>query len=335
MSDFGDVLVTGGLGFIGSAIARQFLASSARVTIVDSLESNVVSQHAGELGSADIRVCSVEDYVRQHRQGFEHDLVVHSASYVGPAGILQHSGRIASRIVSITSALAEVCIRSRTPMVYISSSEVYGINGTLREDMETRTPSTFSPRLEYALAKLTCEAILANCFSRGLESVTIRPFNVVGARQSRLGGFVLPTFVQQALSDQPLTVFDSGEQQRAFVCAEDLARFIVDVLGRRDFGENPRYNLGNPENACTINQLAESVVSLLGSKSTIEHVSPAEIYGQLYTEATSRIKLCDIRKAQGLGWSPTMSLEAIILDVADYFRVHRDIRDSDVRCQSN
>lgn len=335
MSDFGNVLVTGGLGFIGSAIARRFLAASSRVTIVDSLESNVVSQHAAELDAADIRTCTVEDYVHQHRDGFEHDLIVHSASYVGPAGILKYSGRIAPETLSTTSALAEACIRSHTPMVFISSSEVYGINGTLHEDMETRFPATFNPRLEYALAKLTSEAILTNCHNHGLESVTIRPFNVVGARQSRLGGFVLPTFVQQALSDQPLTVFDTGEQQRAFVCADDLARFVVDYLDRRKFGKNPRYNVGNPQNACTINQLAEKVVSVVDSKSTIEHVSSVAIYGELYTEATSRIKLCDIRKAQSLGWSPARSLDDIILDVADYFREHRDIRDSDARPQSN
>lgn len=333
MSEFKDVLVTGGLGFIGSSIARRFLEKSARVTIVDSLVSNVAAESDFNAELADVRTCSVEDYLRHSGLPLKHDLVVHSASYVGPAGVLQHSGRIAATMLSVTSALAEACIASRLPMLFISSSEVYGVDGMLREDMATRVPAEFSARLEYALAKISSEAILHNCHSRGLRSVSVRPFNVIGARQSRLGGFVVPTFVQQALSGKPLTVFDGGEQQRTFVSVDDLADFVVVHLREGDYGPNPRFNIGNPNNICTINDLANRVVTLLGSNSAIEHVDPRTIYGPHYREAASKIKLCDISKARELGWSPGKSLDDIIVEVAEYFRVNRDIRDSDVRDQ--
>jgi len=335
MSDFGDVLITGGLGFIGSAIAKQFIAKSARVTIVDSLVSNVASEADFGVGSADIRTCCVEDYLRRTGPRLSHDLVVHSASYVGPAGILKYNGQIAPRMLSVTSSLAEACISSNIPLLFMSSSEVYGVDGVLREDMAVRVPSNFNARLEYALAKLTSEAILTNCHARGLNSVSVRPFNVIGARQSRLGGFVVPTFVQQALANKSLTVFDTGEQKRAFVCVEDLGRFVVDHIRRPVFGRNPRFNVGNPNNISTINELARKVIALTGSKSSIEHVDPGTIYGPLYKEAASRVKLCDISKARGLGWSPSKSLDDIIVEVADYFRTNRDIQDSDVRDQPN
>ena len=68
-------------------------------------------------------------------------------------------------------------------------------------------------------------------------------------------------------------------------------------------------------------------------KDIIEHVDPRTIYGPHYREAASKIKLCDISKARELGWSPGKSLDDIIVEVAEYFRVNRDIRDSDVRDQ--
>ena len=334
MDCFKEVLITGGLGFIGSSITKRFLAESAQVTVVDSLVSNVASEEDFESGAVELKTCCIEDYLQQTGMRLKHDLVVHAASYVGPAGILQYSGAIAPHMLSVTSSVAEACIKSNVPLLFISSSEVYGADGLLQEDMDVRVPSCFNARLEYALAKLTSEAILTNLHSRGLRSVSIRPFNVVGSRQSRVGGFVIPTFVQQALANKTLTVFDTGEQKRSFVSVEDLADFVVEHLRKPVFNSNPRINVGNPNNACTINELAHKVVALVSSESPIKHVDPQTIYGPLYKEAASRIKLCDISKAQGLGWSPSRSLDRIIVEAADYFRTHRDIRGSDVRERS-
>lgn len=333
MTEFKEVLVTGGLGFIGSSIAMEFAANSARVTVVDSLLSNVADEHDLGGGIAAVRTCSVEEYLREVGSLAGFDLVVHSASYVGPAGVLKHGGRMAPDMLAVTSALAESCIESGIPLLFISSSEVYGVDGILRENMTTSVPPDFNARIEYALAKITSEAVLSNCHGRGLDSVSIRPFNVIGAKQSRLGGFVLPTFVQQALAGKPLTVFDSGEQKRAFVSVDDLARFIVGHLRRDTFGCNERFNVGNPDNICTINELAERVIALVGSASTIVHVDPRTVYGPLYREAASQVKICDISRAGKLGWSPRKTLDEIIIEVAEYFSHNRDIRNSDVRDQ--
>ncbi len=332
MSQFENVLITGGLGFIGSAIAQEFSTRASRVTIVDSLVSSVVSPQEFISKGMAVKICSVDDFLNSIGGRLDHDLVVHAASYVGPAGILKYTGRIAPRTLATTSALAEACVESRVPLLFISSSEVYGTNGVLREDSDVQFPAGFNARLEYALGKYASEAILCNLHSSGLNSMSIRPFNVIGARQSRLGGFVVPTFVQQALAEKPLTVFHSGHQQRAFVCVDDVANFVCNVQ-LSNFNSNPTFNVGNPGNVCTINELAEKVITLLGSNSTIEHVDPTAVYGPFYKEAASRIKLCDINKARDFGWSPRRSLDDIIIEVADYYRLHRDIQHSDVRDQ--
>ena len=98
----------------------------------------------------------------------------------------------------------------------------------LAEGDDIIVPTHYNARLEYAIAKTLTEAATINSRHRGLRGFVIRPFNVAGPRQSRAGGFVMPTFVQQALAGRPLTVFAGGGQERAFLSATDLARFITD-----------------------------------------------------------------------------------------------------------
>jgi UDP-glucose 4-epimerase len=142
---------------------------------------------------------------------------------------------------------------------------------------------------------------------------------------------VLPTFVQQALANQPITVFEDGAQSRAFLDVEDLVRFIVEHGASDGLANGKCVNVGNPENACTIVELAERTKTLLSSTSTIRFVSGSEIYGPEYVEAASRHKLCDIGRAFALGWRPRRSLDEIIMTVAEHYSRHRDMRDSDAR----
>jgi len=192
-------------------------------------------------------------------------------------------------------------------------------------------PPYYNARIEYALAKLTSEAMIGNSQHRGLRAIVIRPFNVAGPRQSRAGGFVLPTFVQQALGDRPLTVFAGGRQTRAFLGIDDLVGFVARHVDDRLFEQPALYNVGNPDNATTIQALAERVIRLLGSRSTIVQVDPKSVYGPLYFEAESVEKVPAIGKATALGWSPAQSLDAIIAQCAEYYRTHQDPRGSDAR----
>jgi nucleoside-diphosphate-sugar epimerase len=169
----------------------------------------------------------VEEYLIEAGSLDEFDMVVHCASYVGPASILGFAGQLGPAIVGTTARVIEKCIAAEIPLVNFSSAEIYGKSGILREDGDIRVPPYFNPRIEYALGKLTAEAMCVNSRHGGLRSATIRPFNVAGPRQSRYGGFVMPTFVQQALQGRPMTVFATGRQKRAFLSVFDLCRFVI------------------------------------------------------------------------------------------------------------
>jgi len=319
---FKHALVTGGLGFIGSAITEALENAGTNVVVVDSLVQNVVPVDYFSSYTTRVRVIpeSVATFLASNTRIDDFDVVIHAASMVGPAGILRYAGRIAPDIVTATSMLVDGCLASNVPLVYFSSAEVYGKNGPLHEDDDIRVPPKYNARIEYALAKLTSESIVLNSVQRGLRSIVLRPFNVAGARQSRAGGFVLPTFVQQALSDQPLTVFENGDQVRAFLGLQDLVSFVCDVIHPDLFNDRIILNLGNPENATTIADLAKRVVAHTGTGAPILYTNGKAIHGESYEEAESFTKVPDINRALSLGWAPTKALDDIISDTISFYR---------------
>ena len=223
----------------------------------------------------------------------------------------------------------DACLEDDAALCAFSSAEVYGRSGLLAEGDNVIVPTRYNARLEYAIAKVLTEAIVVNSRHEGLRGIVIRPFNVAGPRQSRAGGFVMPTFVQQALSGRPLTVFASGEQVRAFLSATDLSRFITDHLDDALDCDDCVYNLGSPANATTVWNLAERVVELLDSPSTIEYADARLVHGPLYEEAESFEKVPVLDAASKVGWAPTIGLDALILETAEFYRQYEDPRTDD------
>ena len=323
------VVVTGGLGFIGSHVVDGLVAAGRDVTIVDSMVAAVTDgREFEECGCVVIRE-SVADFFEQGGSFRDADLVVHAASPVGPASILRDSGQLGTEIVTTAQLVVNACLEDDAALCTFSSAEVYGRSGMLAESDSVVVPTNYNARLEYAIAKVLTEAITVNSRREGLRGLVIRPFNVAGPRQSRAGGFVMPTFVQQALSGRPLTVFASGEQVRAFLSATDLSRFITDHLDDALDCDECVYNLGSPANATTVWNLAERVVELLDSPSGIEHADARLVHGPLYEEAESFEKVPVLDAASKVGWAPTIGLDELIVETAEFYRQHEDPRTDD------
>jgi nucleoside-diphosphate-sugar epimerase len=320
------VLITGGLGFIGTHVADAFLAAGDRVTLVDSMVQAVTdgSLYDGVPGVA-IHKISIEDYLAGGADVAAFDLVIHAASHVGPASILKYTGRLGFEIVNATHGVIEACIAADRPLVAFSSAEVYGRSGRLAEADDLVVPVPYSTRVEYAIGKALTEAMTLNSRKRGLKGLVIRPFNVTGSRQSKAGGFVMPTFVQQALAGLPITVFAGGRQTRAFLGATDLARFLVTHLDRALASGHGIVNLGNPDNTISVLELAQRVKQLTGSASPIVHVDGKAIFGELYEEAASVDKLPVLDAAAAAGWAPEVGLDELIRQTVAFYRSHRDL----------
>jgi nucleoside-diphosphate-sugar epimerase len=321
------VIVTGGLGFIGSYVVDALLAAGTDVEVIDSMVTAVTDGAEYEAHPrCRVRRQPIEDYVRHGGSFADADWVVHAASCVGPAEILSHQGRLGVEIATATQLVIEACLAADTALIGFSSAEVYGRSGLLSEGDPLNVPTAYNARLEYALAKALTEAAIINSRHRGLRGFVIRPFNVAGARQSRAGGFVMPTFVQQALAGDPLTVFAGGRQVRAFLSPLDLARFVTDHADAALAGGRPIFNLGHPNNCIAIWDLAERVVKRLGSRSEIVHADATEIYGPFYFEAESIEKVPVLDAAPAVGWHPEIGLDELIDETAAHYRTHVDAR---------
>ncbi|MBN6052372.1 NAD(P)-dependent oxidoreductase [Nonomuraea sp. RK-328] len=304
-----------------------YLEAGHPVRIIDSDAGAVID---GEDYDANPR-CTVvrrrvEDYLAGGGDFRGVDRVIHAASYVGPASILSRSGRLGHDIIGSTAPVIEACASAGVPLCVFSSAEVYGRSGVLDEKDDIVVPTQYNTRIEYAIAKTLAEAMVANSRRHGLRGIVIRPFNVAGARQSRAGGFVMPTFVQQALAGRPITVFAGGDQVRAFIAADDLTRFLTGYMDAALEGDDVVINVGNPANAVTIMELAERVKALLDSPSPIVRVDGRSVHGPHYAEAESFHKIPALRAATGLGWRPRVPLDELILGTADYYRAREDRR---------
>ena len=155
------------------------------------------------------------------------------------------------------------------------------------------------PRGVYDEAKRYAEALaMAYHNQQGVDTAIVRIFNTYGPRMRPNDGRAIPTFVRQALANEPLTVFGDGSQTRSFCYVDDLVRGIVQLA---ESGEHLPVNLGNPTEF-TILELAQAVLKLTGSKSEI-------VYEALPVD-DPQVRQPDITRArQLLGWEPEIQLE--------------------------
>jgi nucleoside-diphosphate-sugar epimerase len=244
-------VVTGGAGFIGSALVRELLnQGESRVTVIDNLYSGRLSNLDEVAGQVDVHLVDIRDYEEL-------------AAAIAGAEVVYHLGAIPSVPKSIKDpvpshdvningtfnvlrAAKEAGVRR---VVYAASSSAYGDTDVLPKT-ESMTPRPKSP---YALQKLVGEyygSVFASCF--GLETVSLRFFNVYGPRQDPSSPYsgVLSLFMKAALEGETPTIFGDGEQTRDFTYVEDVAALVrkaslaEGVTGRTfNAGNGGRYSL--------------------------------------------------------------------------------------------
>jgi UDP-glucose 4-epimerase len=313
------ILITGGFGFLGTTLTEELLKEKSNsVHVVDDLSTSpiILDDYLNVIGkpkNLTYDICTIEDYFKK-KEVPVYDEIFHLASPVGPAGVLKHAGNMVRDVIRDNYTLMDYCIKNNCKMLDVSTSEVYGggVEGYCSEETSKVVPPKTTIRLEYAIAKLAAETALINtCTVTNLQAIIVRPFNISGPRQSPLGGFVLPRFIQLADAGKPITVFGKGNQIRAFTHVNDMVSGII--LAAEKGQRGVAYNLGNVKNKTTILDMAQRVKRILNSKSEIVFIDPKTIYGPLYEEAND--KFPDATKAElELGWVPKYSINDTIMD---------------------
>jgi dTDP-glucose 4,6-dehydratase len=290
-------LVTGGAGFLGSHLCEALLARGHRVICVDNVET-------GSL--ANIEHIRVPEFVFLQRDIVEPyfveepvDFVYHLASPASPIDYLRlplHTLKVGSHGTHHTLGLAKA---KRARFLLASTSEVYGdpqVHPQPEDYWGHVNP--IGPRGVYDEAKRYAEALtMAYHRQQGVDTAIVRIFNTYGARMRAHDGRAIPTFLRQALTDRPITVFGDGGQTRSFCYVDDLIRGIIALA---ESGEHLPVNIGNPDEF-TLLELAETVIDVTGARSEI-------VYEALPTDDPKQ-RRPDISRARDLlGWEPTVKL---------------------------
>jgi UDP-glucose 4-epimerase len=201
-----------------------------------------------------------------------------------------------------------------------STSEVYG-KGTrvpFKEDDDLVLGPTTKGRWSYACSKALDEFLgVAYWKEKKLPVVIARLFNTVGPRQTGRYGMVIPTFVRQALSGSPITVFGDGTQSRSFTYVSDVVKAILGLVDS-DQAVGQVYNIGNGKEI-TILDLANLVKGVTGSASQIVTIPYDQAYEEGFEDMPRRVPdISKIRKA--IGYEPTLGIRAILEKVVEYER---------------
>lgn len=326
------ILVTGGAGFIGSHVVERLLLSGDSVVVVDDLSTGCVANLADVEGHADLEF--VRDSILRpgllERVSHDVDLIVHLAASVGVARVLARPKDALRRNVDGTLCVLDAAANSNARVLFASSSEVYGLAPRVPalESDPLLVGLDAAPRWGYARSKLFGECVLRDARNAGrVDALSVRLFNTVGPRQVGEHGMVLPRFVRAALKGEALIVHGDGLQRRAFGHVGDVADALVEITRVPLFAELGFHalNLGGTEES-TMLDLAQSVIRLTSSQSTIEHQVLTDQMGCAVPETPRRVP--DLRLVERLlSTSQRRGLGKILNDVIRFQREVAGSRD--------
>jgi dTDP-glucose 4,6-dehydratase len=304
------ILVTGAAGFIGSHMCDRLLAEGHAVVAVDNFLTGSEQNVAHLNGCAQFRLIR-HDITQPLAVDGPLDAVLNMASPASPKDYLQHSIATLDVGSAGTRNMLELARATSARFLLTSTSECYG---DPLEHPQTETywgnVNPVGPRSCYDESKRFAEALtMAYHHTYGLRTNIARIFNTYGPRMKLDDGRVVPSFLDQALRGEAITIFGDGSQTRSFCYVSDLVDGIYRLMH-----SDERYpvNLGNP-NEMTIREFAEQIRRLTGSSSPIVN--------RALPEDDPKQRRPDISKARRLlGWEPRVPLEEGLRVTLDYFR---------------
>lgn len=312
------ILITGGAGFIGSAVAERLaehnelilgdLGTEGRpIKYTDLLERDNVTLSIGD-------ICDAE-YCQKAVEGV--DIVIHAAAVVGVNKVLGMPRKtIEVNFQGTQNLLHAVQGKKLDRFVFFSTSEVFG-GASFRADESHHASvgNVHEARWSYSISKLAGEHLCYAYYREfGLPVSIVRPFNVFGPK--RTGDHAMLRFLLGALRDEELEVHGDGAQVRAWCYIDDFVDALVAAAEKPEaIGQD--FNVGNPRNTLTIYDLAQRVIRLCESKSQIrfKYIDYSDI----------DIRVPRTKKARDLlGYEPSVEMDDAILRTANWYRAHLD-----------
>lgn len=326
MADGSRVVVTGGAGFLGSTLVALLLKQGCRVVVLDDMSAgflrNLPLDHpdltvrVGRIGATAFAAVLEEEIAAA-------DAVIHLASPIGVRRAHVERYAVTRSILDSTGAVVDACLRCRCPLLFASSSEVYGAGQGQPISESASIVTDIRARWGYAAAKAACEHLVAALFHEfGVPAWIVRPFNMAGARQRASTGQVIPSFIAAALQGEPIVIHDDGNQRRSFLHVADAAEALILVMQSKALLGRP-VNLGSNE-AIRISELARLVVETVGTAVPIVRRPSAAVFGEGFAATRDRIPDIDLIRSV-TGWQPTRTVRRAIADCVAHLGSARNV----------
>jgi dTDP-glucose 4,6-dehydratase len=304
------ILISGGAGFIGSHLCDFLLERKHTIICVDNLLTGDIKNIKHHLKDRNFEFIK-HDIIKPLKYKGKIDFILNFASPASPVDYMNYPLETLDVGSIGTKNLLELAKKKKAKFLQASTSEVYGDPAvTPQPETYFGNVNTIGPRSVYDEAKRFSEA-LVSAYQREklVDTRIVRIFNTYGPRMALNDGRVVPNFVKQALTGQPITVFGDGLQTRSFCYVADLVEGIYKLMYSR---VTSPVNLGNPREL-KITEFANVIIKLTGSKS--------RLINKPLPQDDPKQRRPDISKARKeLGWEPKVDLESGIRLTIDWFR---------------
>jgi UDP-glucose 4-epimerase len=313
-------LITGGAGFIGSHLCDAYLKRGDEVFIIDDLSTGSFEniRHLKDNPRFHYTIDNVQNQPVTAELVDQCDVIFHLAAAVGVKLIVESPVHTIETNVHGTEVILSLANKKKKKVLVASTSEVYGLSTQVpfSEDGNLVMGATTKGRWSYACSKAIDEFLaLAYWREKKLPTIVVRLFNTVGPRQTGQYGMVIPTFVKQALSHRPITVYGDGKQSRCFCHVGDVVGALMKLMDdEQAVGEV--FNVGSSQEI-SIAELAQKVKALTNSESEIVFVPYDEAYEEGFEDMPRRVP--DTSKVnRQVGFQPQVDLEGILKSVIEF-----------------
>ena len=293
------ILVTGGAGFIGSNLTHRLINDGHSVTVLDNLlrGNKLIKETQDQVNFVKGDVC---DYSTVLKCCENVDVVFHLAAVLGVDVVADVPVETMDVEVIGLRNVVNACLEKGVKKVlYASTSGIYGqsaMDSSITEDI------LVNPKTSYAIAKRYNEIYLSAAYEeKGLDSVSLRFFNVYGENQDNR--MVVPRFFEQAVANEPITVFGNGKQTRDFTYIDDTVEACIQLMEKGSKAEI--YNIANEVEGC-IEELAIMIKKVTGSSSEIKYIDAPK---KRYDYEVERRVGDSSKLFEATGFKPTMDME--------------------------
>jgi UDP-glucose 4-epimerase len=310
--------ITGGAGFIGSHLADALIARGDIVSILDNMSTGSAKNIAHLQGKIEVHEGDIRDKALVEKLVEQSDIVFHMAAALGVKNIMEHTLESIDRNFNGSEIVLHAATKSDKRLIIASTSEIYGKNPNqpLNEESDRVIGAPQKIRWTYSDAKALEEAVAHTLHkTHGLKVTTVRFFNTVGPRQTGQYGMVVPRFIQSALKNEEITIYDDGSQSRVFCHVEDAVKAVL-TLSETGSTIGDYFNVGGTGET-TIKELADKVIERTRSASAIIFVPYSDAYPEGFEDMQRRVP--DISKIKKvIGWEPEHTLDSIIDSVVKH-----------------